>query len=91
MTQTAPLGDTFEAHIRAGKNDSKGRAIGYIVGLRDNGVDFYAWVQNARLVKGEFRDFGVPQRSKKLASQAAATNWAYATAKERIAKIGGAA
>jgi len=87
----APLGDIFENHIPAGKTDSKGRQIGYIVGLRDNGTDFYAWVQNARVVNGEFVEFGVAQRSKKFASQAAATSWAYSTARERIAKVGAAA
>jgi hypothetical protein len=81
------LGDTFENHLDSGKVDAAGRRIGYIVGLRDNGVDFYAWVQNARQVKGEFVDFGVQQRSKKFASQVEATNWAYRTAKERIAKL----
>ena len=81
------LGETFEAHLDSGKTDPSGRRIGYIVGLRDNGVDFYAWVQHARLVKGEFKDFGVQQRSKQFTSQAAATSWAYRIAHERIAKL----
>ena len=101
MEHTAnPLGDIFEAYLDSGKTDQKSRRIGYIVGLRDNGTDFYAWVQNARMDKaGEFFgllgglpfDFGVVQRSKKFTSQSAATAWAYSTARARIAKIGGAA
>jgi hypothetical protein len=81
------LGEIFETTLPSGKFDSAGREIGYTVGLRDNGVDFYAWVQNARRVKGEWKDFGVAQRSKKFGSQVEANRWAYATAKERIAKL----
>lgn len=82
------LGETLENYMRSGRYDSKGREIGYIVGLRDDGVNFYAWVQNARRVSGgEWKDFGVIQRSKCFKSQALATRWAYATANERIAKL----
>lgn len=85
---TAELGEIFETFIGAGKFDSKGREIGWTVGLRDNGADFHAWVQSARRPKnGDFHDFGVPQRSVKFDSQAAARSWAYATAKARIAKL----
>lgn len=85
-------GEVFENNLRSGKADSKGREIGYIVGFRDNGSDFRAYVQNARVIKGNFVEFGVQQRSKSFASQRQATCWAYATAKQRIAKvIGGAA
>lgn len=88
---TAELGETFETNLGSGKFDDKGREIGYTVGFRDNGTDFYAWVQNARrvIVKGgfEWRDFGVPQRSKCFASQAEANKWAYTTARARIAKL----
>lgn len=93
QTATAPeLGEIFETTLPAGKKDSAGREIGFTVGLRDNGVDFYAWVQNARLVKGtaingEWKDFGVSQRSKKFTSQDAARRWAYSTARDRIAKL----
>jgi hypothetical protein len=84
---TSEFGEIFEAVLEAGKKDSKGRKIGYIVGLRDNGTDFRAWVQNARFVKGDWSDFGVIQRSKSFRSQEEATRWAYSTAKERIAKL----
>lgn len=84
---TAEYGDITESYIRSGRYDSKNREIGYIVGFRDNGVDFRAYVQNARRVAGEWKEFGVQQRSKSFTSQAAATRWAYATANERIAKI----
>ena len=84
---TSEFGEIFEAVLEAGKKDSKGREIGYIVGLRDNGTDFRAWVQNARFVKGDWSDFGVIQRSKSFRSQEEATRWAYSTAKERIAKL----
>jgi hypothetical protein len=48
MTTTQQLGEIFETFVPANKTDDKGRGIGYVVGLRDNGTDFYAWVQNAR-------------------------------------------
>jgi hypothetical protein len=81
------LGEIFENYMRSGRYDSKDREIGYIVGFRDDGVNFYAWVQNSRRIKGEWEDFGVRQRSKCFKSQALATRWAYATANERIAKL----
>lgn len=80
-------GDITENFLRSGRYDSKGREIGYIVGFRDNGEDFRAYVQNARRVDGEWKEFGVQQRSKSFTSQAAATTWAYATAQSRIAKL----
>ena len=86
-TNTKELGDTFETTLSANRVDSRGREIGFTVGLRDNGVDFYAWVQNARKVKGEWVDFGVLQRSKHFTSNDAARDWAYSTAKARIAKL----
>lgn len=81
------MNDIFENFLSTGKKDSKGRDIGYVVGLRDDGTTFYAWVQNTRRVNGEWKEFGVQQRSKAFTSQASATHWAYATAKERIAKL----
>ena len=81
------MNDALETFVPSHKKDSKGRLIGYTVGLRDDGVNFYAWVQNSRFNNGIFSDFGVRQRSKCFASQKAATLWAYATAKERIAKL----
>lgn len=77
----------FETYMDSGRVDQKGRPIGYIVGFNDNGTDFRAWVQNARKVNGEWVDFGVIQRSKGFASQESATEWAYSTAKSRIAGL----
>lgn len=77
----------FETYLDSGKVDGKGRPIGYIVGFNDNGTDFRAWVQNARKVKNEWVDFGVIQKSKGFLSQKAATDWAYGTAKSRIAGL----
>ena len=80
-------GEVFETHVRSGRYDSKNREIGYIVGFRDNGTDFRAYVQNARRVNGEWIEFGVQQRSKSFNSQESAKTWAYATAHERISKL----
>lgn len=80
-------GDITQVFVRSGRYDSKDREIGYIVGFRDNGSDFRAYVQNARRVSGQWQEFGPSQRSKSFKSQAAATKWAYATANDRIAKI----
>lgn len=84
---TAEYGDITETYVRSGRFDSKNREIGFIVGFRDNGEDFRAYVQNARRINGEWKDFGVIQRSKSFRSQVEATRWGYATAQERIAKI----
>ena len=84
---TAAYGDIVEHHIGTGRRDSKGREIGYIVGFRDNGEDFRAYVQNARRVNGEWVEFGVQQRSKSFTSQKFAAAWAFVTAHARIAKI----
>jgi hypothetical protein len=86
MTESA-YNDMTETYIRSGRHDSKNREIGYIVGLNNNGKTFAAWVQNARHVNGEWKEFGVQQRSKEFSSQDAATRWAYQTAKERISKL----
>ena len=88
MTQTETTwGEPFETFIDSGKFDAKGRKIGFTVGLNDNGKEFGAWVQSARGTKTGFSDFGVPQRSRTFPTQADATRWAYATARERIAKL----
>lgn len=84
---TQEYGDITQTFLNAARRDDKGREIGFIVGFRDNGSDFRAYVQNARRIAGEWQDFGVIQRSKSFASQEAATRWAYATAKQRIAKV----
>lgn len=86
MTESA-YNDMTETYIRSGRHDSKNREIGYIVGLNNNGKTFAAWVQNARRVNGEWKEFGVQQRSKEFSSQDAATRWAYQTANERISKL----
>lgn len=83
----AEYGEIFESHMGTNRCDDKGREIGFVVGLRDNGTEFAAWVQNTRRVNGAWKEFGVMQRSKSFTSQAAATSWAYATAKDRIAKV----
>ena len=83
----AAYDDMTETYIGTGRKDSKGREIGWIVGLNNNGTTFAAWVQNARRVNGEWKEFGVQQRSKSFDSQDAATRWAYATAHERVAKL----
>ncbi len=82
------LGEIFETFVSADRKDSKGREIGFIVGFRDNGIDFYAWVQCARRTTlTNWSDFGVRQRSKLFTSQVAARTWAYMTARARIAKL----
>lgn len=84
---TAEYGEITETYVRSGRFDSKGREIGFIVGFRDNGEDFRAYVQNARRANGEWQEFGVRQRSRSFPAQRFATAWAYATAQVRIAKI----
>jgi len=86
MTEAA-YNDMTETYIGTGRKDNKGREIGWIVGLNNNGVNFAAWVQNARKVNGEWKEFGVQQRSKSFPSQATATAWAYATAQVRRQKF----
>ena len=80
-------GEVTQTYMNSGVRDSKGREIGYIVAFRDNGTDFRAYVQNARREFGVWKDFGAQQRSKSFADQASATLWAYATARQRIAKL----
>lgn len=77
----------FQTFLGTGKTDSKGREIGWIVGMNDSldGKEFSAWVQNGRSVNGDFNDFGVMQRSKRFTTKEAARTWAYATAKKRVA------
>jgi len=86
MTEAA-YNDMTETYMRSGRHDSKGREIGYIVGLNNNGTTFAAWVQNARRANGEWKEYGVQQRSKAFSSQDAATRWAFQTANERISKL----
>jgi hypothetical protein len=83
---TQPYGEIIKNFMRTGAIDTKGREIGFAVVFRDNGTDFRAYVQNTRLIKGEWHEFGAPQKSKSFTSQDQANRWAYATAKERIAK-----
>lgn len=84
---TNEYGEIFKNFIGTGVVDTKGREIGFAVVFRDNGTDFRAYVQNTRLIAGEWEEFGVLQKSKSFNSQAAATRWAYSTAKERAAKV----
>ena len=91
MTAPHTFCEPLETFIGSGKKDDKGREIGYIVGLNDDGHgDYRAWVQCARKTSGAWSDFGVRQRSKSFTSQEAATRWAYATARVRIAKVNAA-
>jgi len=85
MTQT--YGEITETHLGTGSKDSKGREIGFIVALVDNGTDFRALVQNARRINGEWQEFGVRQSSKSYRSQAEATRCGFAIANQRIQKI----
>jgi len=80
-------GEVTETYMNSAKRDNKGREIGFIVGFRDNGQDFRAYVQNARKINNEWKDFGAMQRSKSFDCQAAATLWAYSTARQRISKL----
>jgi len=84
---TNEYGEIFKNFIGTGVKDQKGREIGYAVVFRDNGTDFRAYVQNTRLINGEWEEFGVKQRSKSFPSQALATAWAYATASVRRHKV----
>ena len=84
---TQPYNEITETYLPTGRKDSKGREIGFIVALVDNGTDFRALVQNARRINGEWQEFGVRQASKSYRSQAEATRCGFAIAKERIAKV----
>lgn len=81
------LDDAFETFIRTGI-DSKGRTVGYVVGLREvlTTGECYAWVQYSVSAEDGWKDFGPVQRSRKFATLEAAKTWAYATAKERSVK-----
>lgn len=81
------LKEPFETFIPQGK-DSKGRIVGYVVGLRESADDAqcYAWVQRSIKTADGWKDFGAPQRSKLFPTLEAAKAWAYATAKERAAR-----
>lgn len=79
--------EKLETFLPAYVVDTKKRQIGFIVGLVDNGVNFYAWVQNARYVNNEWFSFGATQKGKDFTSQKAAVQWAYQTANKRIAKL----
>jgi len=76
-----------EVHFPSDKLDYKNRLVGFTVRFTDNGTDFRAYVQNARLVKNEWLDFGVRQRSKSFTSQKSAVAWAYSTANARISDL----
>lgn len=84
---TNEYGEIFKNFLGTGVLDKKNREIGFVVVFRDNGTDFRAYVQNTRLIKGEWEEFGVQQRSKSFPSQAIATAWAYATAQVRRHKV----
>lgn len=79
--------ERFETALPSTKFDSKGRQIGYLVIFVDNGTDFRACVQNARLINKDWVAFGATQNSRGFKSQKEASTWAYSTAKERISKL----
>lgn len=80
--------ECVETFLQTNKVDSKGRLIGFIVGLNTVDGRFYAWVQNARYTRnGVFEDFGVRQRSKEFKTFEESKTWAYSTAKQRILKV----
>lgn len=84
----AEFGEMFEGFVASDKVDAAGKRIGFIVKFRDNGTDFYAWVQKGKSTGlHNWEKFGALQRGKKFSSQKQATDWAYATAKERIANL----
>jgi len=84
---TTEYGEIFKNFLGTGVVDTKGREIGFAVVFRDNGTDFRAYVQNTRCIKGEWSEFGVPQKSRSFPSQEIATAWAYATAQVRCHKV----
>jgi hypothetical protein len=85
MTNLKESFETFIPH----HVDSKGRKVGYVVGLREIADESgcYAWVQKSISANGLFYNRGTVQRSKLFPSLDAAKTWAYATAKERAAKL----
>jgi hypothetical protein len=66
---------------------TKGVKLGSLLDSAITAHDFRAYVQNARRINGEWKDFGVRQRSLSFIDQPTATLWAYSTARERIAKL----
>jgi hypothetical protein len=88
-TNTLNLGEIFTHVFRTGRWDSKNREVLYVRGHREelSTGKCYAWVQNARRVKGEVVEFGVPQRSKLFPSTEAALRWTLQTANERTSKL----
>lgn len=69
--------------IDTGRADAKGRRIGFKIGSRTVDGKHYAWCQNARMVGGEWVDFGTFQRSKEFPSIEAGRAWATAAAHKR--------
>ena len=85
--QPSVLYDTLETFMSAEVVDGKGREVGVTIGLRDNGRQFFAWVQNSRREKGYFYTFGMQQPAREFHTQREAMGWAYRVARERIAKV----
>ena len=80
-------GDITQIWMGAAINDSKGREIGWTIGLRDNGSEYAAWVQASRKTGAcKFADFGPCQASRSFDTQEQATAWTFGEAKERVAK-----
>lgn len=77
------LGNIFEVFLSAGVKDGAGREVGFTIGLRDNGYQFLAWVQNSRRDNGYFYDFGEQEKAREFVSQSGAIEWAFSSARSR--------
>lgn len=85
--QLAALEENRYEEFLPAYTDSKGRVMGYIVGLNFDGEStHYAWVQKGIQTQNGFEDFGPRQRSKQFRSKIEARSWAFRTAKERAAR-----
>lgn len=76
-----------ETFMSAGVVDGAGREVGVTIGMRDNGYQFFAWVQDSRREKGHFYDFGAQQPCREFHTQREAIGWSHRAARERIAKV----
>lgn len=94
MTFTNDLGETLGEAIqtfeRTNEEKGTGRVFGYIFGIRPvvGSREVYAWLQRGVADKsGDFKDYGVSQRSRKFDTLAQARAWQRAQFKKRAAGI----
>lgn len=94
MTFTNDLGETLGEAIqtfeRTNEEKGTGRVFGYIFGIRPvvGSREVYAWLQRGVADKrGDFKDYGVSQRSRKFETLAQARAWQRAQFKKRTASI----